>query len=303
VPDSPAKVRPGHRAPLGLGLVQDCWHGDRAAQQLSLGEGVRVAASLGVQLICLPELTLYPYFASRAEGLESLQWTPEPVLGGPTFEFLGGLAGETGCHLQASLFEEGDGGGIGYNTSICVAPDRTLVAATRKAHLPRTAGYYEDRYFRPGDSGVPVHDVHGVRVGFPTCWDQWFPELARLYSLASAELLVFPTAIGSEPDHPSFDTAPLWQTVMRGNGIMNGLFMAAVNRVGEENGITFYGSSFISDPYGRVLASAGPAERAVIVAQIDPDQRRDWLDLFPFLETRRPEIYGELTKQPGDGFR
>ncbi|MHB1502169.1 MAG: nitrilase-related carbon-nitrogen hydrolase, partial [Candidatus Dormibacteria bacterium] len=205
-----------------------------------------------------------------------------------------------GCHVQASLYEAAGDGGLGYNTSICVAPDRSLVAATRKTHLPRTAGYYEDRYFRPGDSGVPVHDVCGISVGFPTCWDQWFPELARLYSLASAELLVFPTAIGSEPDHPDFDTAPLWQTVMRANGIMNGLFIAAVNRVGEENGVTFYGSSFISDPYGRVLASAGREERAVLVAEIDPDQRRDWLELFPFLQTRRPGTYGELATPPPD---
>jgi N-carbamoylputrescine amidase len=136
--------------------------------------------------------------------------------------------------------------------------------------------------------------VDGLRAGFPTCWDQWFPELARLYSLAGAEVIVYPTAIGSEPDHPGFDTEPLWQQVIVANGIANGTFMVAINRVGEEGPLTFYGSSFISDPYGRVLVQAGRDELAVLVADLDLDQRRDWLELFPFLETRRPDVYDAL---------
>ncbi|HUY61855.1 MAG TPA: nitrilase-related carbon-nitrogen hydrolase [Candidatus Dormibacteraeota bacterium] len=281
-----------------MALVQDRWHGDCDAQQESLAQGARLAAGLGAELICLAELTLSPYFATTADGERAREWPPEPADTGPTFRFASRLAVETGCHVQASLYEAARDAGLGYNTAICVAPDGQLVAATRKAHLPVTAGYYEDRYFRPGDSGTPVHRIGGVAVGFPTCWDQWFPELARLYALAAAELLVFPTAIGSEPDHPGFDTAPLWETAMRGHAITNGLFIAAVNRIGTEDGITFYGSSFISDPYGRVLAQAGRAERAVVVANIDPDQRRDWLELFPFLTTRRPELYGPLAGAP-----
>ena len=120
-----------------------------------------------------------------------------------------------------------------------------------------------------------------ARLGLPTCWDQWFPELARAYGLAGAEVLVYPTAIGSEPDHPGFDTEPLWQRVIVANGIANGTFMVAVNRIGDEPPLSFYGSSFISDPYGRVLAQA-PARRAgVLVADLDLDQRRDWLELVP----------------------
>src|SRR6185369_9357200 len=192
----------------------------------------------------------------------------------------------------------------GYNTAICVAPDGEVVARTRKLHIPVTAGYYEDRYFRPGPPGedaFPVVAVGEARLGFPTCWDQWFPELARAYSLAGAEVIVYPTAIGSEPDHPDFDTEPLWERVIIANGIANGTFMVAVNRIGDEGPLRFYGSSFISDPYGRVLVQVPRDEPAVLVADLDLDQRRDWLDLFPFLRTRRPDVYGPLAERGGSG--
>ncbi len=133
-----------------------------------------------------------------------------------------------------------------------------------------------------------------ARLGLPTCWDQWFPELARAYSLAGADVLVYPTAIGSEPDHPEFDTEPLWEQVIIGNAIANGLFMVAVNRVGEEPPLRFYGSSFICDPYGRKLVQAPREQPAVLVADLDLDQRRDWLELFPLLATRRPDAYAAL---------
>ena len=176
------------------------------------------------------------------------------------------------------------------------------MARTRKLHIPVTAGYYEDHYFRPGDTGYPVVGVAGAAFGFPTCWDQWFPELARAYSLAGAEVLVYPTAIGSEPDHPGFDTEPLWQQVIVGNGIANGTFMVAVNRIGAERGrVTFYGSSFISDPYGRVLVQAPRDEPAVLVADLDLEPARDWLALFPFLATRRPDTYQPLVDGKATG--
>jgi N-carbamoylputrescine amidase len=142
--------------------------------------------------------------------------------------------------------------------------------------------------------------VAGARLGFPTCWDEWFPEVARAYSLQGAEVIVYPTAIGTEPDHPRFDTEPLWEQVIRAHGITNATFMVVPNRVGTEGPVTFYGSSFVSDPYGRVLVQAPRDEPAVLVADLDLDQRRDWLDLFPFLATRRPETYGPLTDAPSD---
>ncbi|BCT77974.1 hypothetical protein SCMU_38160 [Sinomonas cyclohexanicum] len=138
-------------------------------------------------------------------------------------------------------------------------------------------------------------ELGGARLGLPTCWDEWFPELARMYSLAGAEILAYPTAIGSEPGHPDFDTEPLWRQVIVGSGIANGTFMVVPNRWGSEGLVTFYGSSFISDPYGRILARAPREGSAVLVADLDLDARRDWLTLFPFLTTRRPDTYGALT--------
>jgi len=207
------------------------------------------------------------------------------------------MAGEHGVHVHASLYEAAEKGDLGYNTAIVVGPDGQLVARTRKLHIPVTAGYHEDRYFRPGPKGEDAFPLVGLgeaKLGLPTCWDQWFPELARAYSLEGADVLVYPTAIGSEPDHPEFDTQPLWQQVIVANGIANGVFMVAVNRIGTEPPLTFYGSSFVSDPYGRVLAQAPRDEPAVLVADLDLDQRRDWLELFPFLSTRRPDAYGSL---------
>jgi N-carbamoylputrescine amidase len=254
--------------------------------------------------VCLQELTLSPYFAVGAGGPASVDGAPEPLHGGPTLSFAVEQAARHGVYVHASLWEaDPEVAPRGYNTAVCAAPDGGLVAHTRKLHIPVTAGYYEDQYFAEGDTGYPVVALRQARLGFPTCWDQWFPELARAYSLAGAEVLVYPTAIGSEPDHPGFDTQPLWQQVIVGNGIANGTFMVAVNRIGTEPGpapdlpgITFYGSSFVSDPYGRILAQAPRDEAAVLVVDLDLDQRDDWLELFPFLTTRRPDTYGPLVR-------
>jgi N-carbamoylputrescine amidase len=294
VSDSPARVEPAARAPFRIGAVQHRWHRDPVEHAAALSEGVRVAAGEGARLVCLQELTLSPYFAVTPDGPTAVGAAPEPLPGGRTYEFASALATELGVHVHASLYEDAGDGGLGFNTAIVVAPGGELVARTRKLHIPVTTGYYEDRYFRPGDTGYPVVALGDARLGFPTCWDQWFPELARAYSLAGADVIVYPTAIGSEPDHPGFDTEPLWEQVIKGNGIANGTFMVAINRVGEEPPLQFYGSSFVSDPYGRVLVQAPRDEPAVLVADLDLDERRDWLALFPFLGTRRPDTYQSL---------
>jgi N-carbamoylputrescine amidase len=295
-PDSPARTRPPEREPFRIGAVQERWHADPLEHREALGEGVRLAAAAGARLVCLQELTLSPYFAVDPAGPEGIGVEPEPLPGGPTHQVAAELARENGVHVHASLYERAEDGGLGYNTAIVVATDGEIVARTRKLHIPVTAGYHEDRYFRPGPAAdpFPLVAVGEARLGLPTCWDQWFPEVARAYSLAGAEILVYPTAIGSEPDHPDFDTQPLWQRVIVANGIANGTFMVAVNRTGEEPPLRFYGSSFISDPYGRILVQAPRDEPAVLVADLDLDQRRDWLELFPFLGTRRPDAYGSL---------
>jgi N-carbamoylputrescine amidase len=301
-PPSPARTRPSERTPLRLGLVQERWHGDAEEHQAALAAGIRIAAGEGARIVCLQELTLSPYFAIVPDGPAAVGATPENLTEGRTCAFAQRIARETQVYVHASLYERAEGAdGLGYNTAVLVAPDGQLVSRTRKLHIPVTAGYYEDRYFRPGPAAgdpFPVITLpyagEQARLGCPTCWDQWFPELARAYSLAGAEILIYPTAIGSEPDHPEFDTRPLWQKVIVANGVANGTFMVAINRIGVEGPLTFYGSSFISDPYGRVLVQAPRDEPAVLIADLDLDQRRDWLELFPLLTTRRPDTYGSL---------
>jgi N-carbamoylputrescine amidase len=300
IAESPARTRPPTRAPLRIAAVQERWHADPAEHEAALEAGIRAAAGEGAQLVCLQELTLSRYFAVDPAGAAALGVEPEELPGGPTFTFAARMARETGINVHASLFERAEAGdGLGYNTAIVVTPGGELAVRTRKLHIPVSAGYHEDRYFRPGPADgeqFPLLRVGDARLGLPTCWDQWFPELARAYSLKGADVLVYPTAIGSEPDHPGFDTEPLWERVITGNAIANGVFMVAVNRIGHEPPLTFYGSSFICDPYGRKLVQAPRDEAAVIIADLDLDQRGDWLELFPFLTTRRPDAYGALVE-------
>jgi len=290
---SPARAQPPTRQRVRVAAVQERWHGDAAAQAEAIGAGVRLAAGEGASLICTQELTLSPYFAITSDGGAEAEAIPD----GPSSRFAIALATETGAYVLASLFEEAPSeGGLGYDTAIVASPEGKVVVRTRKVHIPGGSGYHEDHYFQPGGApdGSDILVLEQGRFGFPTCYDQWFPELARLYSLQGAEVIVYPSAIGSEPEHPDFDTEAQWESVIVANGIMNGTFMIAVNRIGTEGPVTFYGSSFISDPYGRKLVQAPRDEPAVLVADLDLDQRRDWLDLFPLLRGRRPEAYGRL---------
>ncbi len=299
-PDSPARSRPASRPVVRVAAIQHEWLPEPADLREHLSAGVEEAARQGAQVVCCAELTMSQYFANDSRGAHAVGVIPEPLPGGPTHSFIAQLAARHDVFVQASLYERSAEYPLGYNTNICVAPSGDLVARTRKAHLPVTAGYYEDRFFTPGDSGAPVHDLGPFRMGFPTCWDEWFPELARLYGLGGADVLVYPTAIGSEPNFPDFDTAPMWRAVIVGHAIANGLFVVVPNRCGVEPGdpsIRFYGSSFIVDPYGRILVEAPRDEPCVLVAELDLDARRDWLELFPFFETRRPDMYESLSDE------
>ncbi|HEV8063868.1 MAG TPA: nitrilase-related carbon-nitrogen hydrolase, partial [Acidimicrobiales bacterium] len=177
-----------------VGAVQQRWHADPEEHRAALGQGVRLAAAEGARLVCLQELTLSPYFAVTAEGPRP-GCEPEPLVGGPTTTFAAELARANGCFVHASLWEAQTGQALGFNTAVVMAPDGSLISRTRKLHIPVTAGYHEDRYFEPGPAagGVRVVSIDGTGFGFPTCWDQWFPELARAYSLAGASVLVYPT--------------------------------------------------------------------------------------------------------------
>jgi len=289
--DSPARVLPAERAPFRIAAIQEPWHGSVEKQKQEISAAVQAASEFSPDLIILTELSLYPYACTRPDA--QADFVPEK-LDGMSVSFAAELARSSGAHVLISLYE--DAGDKNYNSAVTVAPDGQIVLKTRKTHIPVTAGYYEDKYFAQGDSSPAVMKIKDALVGSPTCWDQWFPELAREYGLINTDLLCYPTAIGSEPDHPDFDTEPLWRQMMLAHGIANGLFVAAVNRTGQEDGIDFYGSSFISDPYGRILARAGNSDSAVLVADLDLDQKRDWLTLFPFFKTRRPSVYKNINK-------
>ncbi|MCA4752746.1 nitrilase-related carbon-nitrogen hydrolase [Mycolicibacterium fortuitum] len=299
-PDSLSRSTASQRPPLRVGLVQHRWRPDVDKLTKVLRDGIDRAAGAGATAVFLPEITLLRYPADTPAGRNPGD-AAEDLTGGPTFALAAEAAKANGIFVHASLYEKAPAAdGLGYNTAILVSPSGELVGRTRKMHIPISAGYYEDTYFRPGpadDDPYPVYDPEGLgaRIGLPTCWDEWFPEVARNYSLGGAEMVVYPTAIGSEPVFPAFDTQPLWQQVIVANGISSGLFMVVPNRTGDEGTVSFYGSSFISDPYGRVLVQAPRDEEAVLVADLDLDQRRDWLELFPFLVTRRPDSYGRLT--------
>lgn len=318
--------RGARHARLWIGVVQHAWQPDAAALISDIETAAARAVDAGAQLVCLPELTLSPYFCSAPPNDDEPSpfepWlSPEDFKTGPTLALATRIALRHSVFVQASLFERSsdviayEGIERGFNTSICVGPDGSLVSKTRKVHIPVTQGYEEDLFFDPSDAanaGGPTPLIGAARVGFPTCWDQWFPELSRSYALDGADVLVYPTAIGSEPEHPAFDTQPAWQAVMVGQAIASGLFIVAANRVGREDlggavasPVTFYGSSFVCDPYGRVLVQAPRDRPAVLVAELDLSARRDWLSLFPLLATRRPETYAALCRshvppsQPG----
>jgi N-carbamoylputrescine amidase len=299
-PESLSRSTESTRPPVRVGLVQHRWRPDADELAKVLRDGIDRAAGEGAALVCLPEITLLRYPADTPAGPNPGD-TAEDLLDGPTFALAAEAARANGIFVHASLYEKSPAAdGLGFNTAILVSPSGELAGRTRKMHIPISAGYYEDTYFRAGPAEgnpYPVYEPEGLgaKLGMPTCWDEWFPEVARNYSLGGAEIVVYPTAIGSEPVFLAFDTQPLWQQVIVANGINSGLFMVVPNRIGDEGTVTLYGSSFISDPYGRVLVQAPRDEEAVLVADLDLDQRRDWLELFPFLLTRRPESYGALT--------
>jgi len=275
---------------LIVGLVQERWYESQSEHQAKLAEGILSAAKQGAQLVCLQELTLSPYFCTRADA----DPTPymEDIHSGPTSKFIGQCAKEAGVYITASLFEKD-----GYNTAVAYDGTGKLIAKTRKQHIPSGEKYHENYYFKPGDSNYPIHAIAGHLFGLPTCYDQWFSELSRIYGLKGSEVIVYPTAIGGEPTAPEFDSQPMWQKVMVAQGIMSNQFIIAVNRVGIEDGLEFYGSSFISDPMGEILVQAPRNEPAVLVDELDFNKRALWGRLFPFSDQRQPKTYINLTRE------
>lgn len=272
-----------------VGLVQMSCGSDREANLAKGAALARRAREAGSSLIALPELFAGIYFP---QYLESRYYDLAEPIPGPTFDFLSALARELRVVLVGSLYER-HMEGVYYNTALVFSEDGSLVGKARKMHIPDGPQYCEKYYFTPGDTGYPVFDTSFGRIAVPTCWDQWFPELARIYALEGAELILYPTAIGSEPEHPELSTADAWETMLRSHAIANGCFVAAVNRVGREDRMTFYGSSFVTDPLGRIIAKAGAEEQAVL-AELEPGAIRAARDMLQMLRDRRPETYGRL---------
>ena len=276
--------------PIRIALIQLAFSGDRISMQLQYRTFIREAVERGAGLVCLPEFSLLPYFPGTRDR-QGFDWA-ETFPGGTSEQFFQEMAREFNVVVIGSLYENTADGGL-FDTATVHAPGGELVGVTRKIHIPSGEGYHETDFFAGGDS-FPVVDVGSLTLATPTCYDQWFPEVARIYSLAGAELIVYPTAIGEEPGDRDFDTQPSWETVMRGHAIANGIFVAAVNRVGVENGIRFYGSSFVCDPTGRILAQAGRDTTEVVIADLDPGELAHWREHFPLLHQRRPEVYKEI---------
>ncbi len=300
-PKSLSRIREPERAVFTVAALQFAWKENAAEHAAQIERAVKEAKANGAQIIFLPELTLSRYPADVCPTAAPNQ-TAEKLEDGPTVSLLTRLARDNEIFVHGSLFEYlpfEDGRGL--NTAILIDPAGKVVGRTPKLHIPVTEGYFEDQYFQPGPNQdpYPVYELSSEgrpKLGLPTCWDEWFPEVARAYGLAGADVLCYPTAIGSEPDHPDFDTEPLWRAVIVSHAIANGLFIVVPNRYGHEGILNFYGSSFIVDPYGRILAQASRNQDELLIAELDLDQRRDWLELFPFFATRRPDTYQSLVK-------
>ncbi len=255
---------------------------------------VRKAAAEGAQIVLVQELFDGPYFCiTQSPAHFDLAL---PFEGHPLIARFASLARELGVVLPVSFFERA--GAVHFNSIAMVDADGRVLGIYRKSHIPQGPGYEEKYYFSPGDTGFRVWDTAFGRVGVGICWDQWFPEAARAMALMGAEVLLYPTAIGSEPPQPGYDSQPHWETVMRGHAGANIMPLAAANRVGREvqegREVTFYGSSFIADQTGALVARAGREGEAVLTATFDLDAIAELRRSWGVFRDRRPEMYGAL---------
>jgi N-carbamoylputrescine amidase len=253
---------------------------------------VRQAAAQGAQVILPSELFEGWYFC-REEKDSFFDWA-RPVAGHPTISRFQALAKELGVVIPVSFYEQ-DGPHL-YNSLAMVDADGTVLGVYRKSHIPDGPGYEEKFYFRPGNTGFKVWDTRFGKVGVGICWDQWYPECARAMMLQGAELLLYPTAIGTEPENPELDTKDLWQRAMIGHAVSNVVPVIASNRIGTEGDQTFYGHSFLADHRGEKVAELGRTETGVITAAFDLEEIRRNRASFGFFRDRRPDLYGLIAK-------
>ena len=285
-----------------VGLVQMGMSTDPQANTARAAAKIAEAASAGAEVVCLPEMYRTPYFCQKEDA--ALFDLAEPVPG-PSTEALGRAAKEAGVAVVVPVFEK-RAPGLYHNSAAILDADGTLVGLYRKMHIPDDPSFYEKFYFTPGDLGFRAFDVKAGRIGTLICWDQWYPEGARLTALQGAAVLFYPTAIGWHPHEKAAhgaDQRDAWRTIQRGHAIANGCYVAAVNRIGHEKpdpaspGLEFWGTTFLCDPFGVVVAEASTDEEEILVAEIDlgriEEVRRNW----PFLRDRRIDAYAGIEQR------
>ncbi len=253
---------------------------------------IKEAAAKGAQIVCLQELFNSQYFC-QSVAVQNYDLA-EPV-DSPTLQTLGELARSLEIVLIVPFYEKA-ARGVYFNSAVVFDADGTNLGTTRKNHIPEGPQYHEKYYFVPGNTGYPVYTTRYGKIGIGICWDEWFPEVARILALQGAEILFYPSAIGSEPDHPELSTRRIWEKAISAHGISNGVFIAAVNRVGQEREMSFYGGSFVSDPFGDIIQSLDDQE-GILIQEINRSQIDFARNLLQFLRDRRPETYGPLLKQ------
>jgi N-carbamoylputrescine amidase len=288
---------------LKVALLQETDRGSRDANLDAIEAGLREAAAAGAQLVLLQELHNGPYFCQR-ESVEEFELA-EPIPG-PSTGRLGALAEELKLVVVASLFEK-RAAGLYHNTAVVFDRSAKIAGKYRKMHIPDDPAFYEKFYFTPGDLGFEPVQTSVGKLGLLVCWDQWYPEAARLMALAGAELLLYPTAIGWDPNDEQAEKdrqREAWITVQRGHAVANGLPLLACNRTGYEAdpsgvgaGIQFWGSSFVAGPQGEFLARAGTDGRQLLLAEIDMQRSEHVRRIWPFLRDRRIDAYGDLLRR------
>lgn len=262
---------------------------------------IREAASQGAQMVCLQELFTSLYFCD-VEDHENFKLGES--IPGPTTDLLQPLARELGVVIIASLFEK-RAQGLYHNTTAVLDADGSYLGKYRKMHIPDDPGYYEKFYFTPGDLGYKIFETRFARIGVLICWDQWYPEAARITSLMGAEILFYPTAIGWDLDEKdpviNREQHDAWETIQRSHAVANGLYVVSVNRVGTEANQQFWGGSFIANPHGRLLYKASHDREEVHVEEIDLDKTEYYRTTWPYLRDRRIDSYGPITRRFIDG--
>jgi N-carbamoylputrescine amidase len=289
-------ARKNRRRQVTVGLVQMSAGGDIKLNLDKASAGIAAAAKKGAEIVCLQELFRSRYFpqSEDAENFKLAETIP-----GPTTDALGRLAKKKQVVVIGAVFEQRSAG-IYHNTAVVIGADGSILGKYRKMHIPDDPCFYEKFYFAPGDLGFLSFDAGVAKIGVLICWDQWFPEAARLTALSGAEILFYPTAIGwlpTEPPGVAKAQRNAWELVQRGHAVANGVYVAVPNRVGREGKLKFWGGSFVAGPSGEIIAQAGREREEVLIAPCDLEKIAEARQSWPFLRDRRIDAYGSLTSR------